>query len=119
MGNGKEIIEYLSNANSRFARSPSMGRLSQGRADDGRPVKTRRSSVRPDLPSEIILNQAKLAPDLSDAQLNKLSLVLKLLKNSWRCSKRDLVNRIKSGKLVNTNVNPEDIEMLFNQDIQI
>lgn len=113
MGDGKEIVKYLNNASTYFTRSPSMGRLNQGKTKNNKPVKTRWSSVHPDLPSEIILNQTKLVPDLNDAQLNKLNLVLKLLKNSWHCSKRDLVNRIQSGKLVNTNVNPEDIEMFF------
>ena len=40
-------------------------------------------------------------------------MMLKLLRNSWHCSQRELISRIESGALINSNVNPEDVRMFF------
>ena len=113
MGDGRALASYYEKCHTYFTRNPSMSRLNEGKIKNGKPVRTRWSSTHPDLPKNILLRHTRLVPDMTDAQLEKLNSVWRLLRNSWHCSKRDLIDRIESGKLTNTHVNPEDIKMFF------
>ena len=110
IGDGRKITSYFQRCSNYFSRNPSMGRLNETRR---KPTKTRWSSTHPDMPREILLRQTRLVPHLNNAQLERLNLVWKLLRNCWHCSKRDLMSRITEGKLINSNINPEDVLMFF------
>ena len=79
----------------------------------GKPKKTKWSSTHPDAPSELIKSQFRIITGYTDAQIAKLDLVWKLLRNSWNLSKDDLIQHLKNNTIVNTNVEAQDVVNFF------
>ena len=93
LGDGSELIEAFESANScvYFTRSSSMSKLQRLKlTTSGKPKKTKWSSTHPDAPSELIRGQFRVISGYTDAQIEKLNLAWKLIRNSWSLSKADI-----------------------------
>ena len=115
IGDGSKLIKsYDRERYAYYTRNPNMSKIQKlKKTPSGKPKKTKWSSTHPDAPSELIKSQFRIITGYTDAQIAKLDLVWKLLRNSWNLSKDDLIQHLKNNTIVNTNVEAQDVVNFF------
>ena len=81
-----------------------------GRKKDKKPIWNLKGD---ELPSSILLSKYKMIPNMTNKQVKALDRVHRGLRNTWHCSKVDLIHRLDNGELKNANFTAADVRNYF------